>query len=69
MTVVYAHQNDTVDAICWRHLGATRGVVEQTLELNPGLVDHGAVLPHGTAVRLPQLTAKPAKKPMVKLWD
>lgn len=67
--IVHAHQNDTVDAICWRHLGATRGVVEQTLELNPGLVDHGPVLPHGTQVRLPRAITQPATKPMVKLWD
>ena len=33
---VRTHQNDTVDALCWRHLGKTESVVEATLELNPG---------------------------------
>ncbi len=67
--IVHAHQHDTVDAICWRYLGATRGVVEQTLELNPGLVDQGPVLRHGTRVRLPDVIAQPRTIPMVNLWD
>lgn len=67
--IVRAQQHDTVDAICWRYLGATRGVVEQTLELNPGLVDQGPVLTHGTAVRLPDVITQPKTIPMVKLWD
>ena len=32
---VRTHQNDTVDALCWRHLGRTERMVEATLELNP----------------------------------
>lgn len=67
--IVHAHQNDTVDAICWRHFGVTQGVVEQTLELNPGLVNQGAVLKHGTPVRLPNFVKQPKSKLMVKLWD
>ena len=46
---VYAHQGDTLDALVWRHLGRTAGLVEQALELNPGLCVHGPILPHGTA--------------------
>ena len=34
---VYAHQGDTLDALVWRHLGRTAGLVERALELNPGL--------------------------------
>lgn len=66
---VYAQQNDTVDAICWRHLGATAGVVEQTFELNPGLVDQGVLLKHGTPVILPDAAPVQAVKETVKLWD
>ncbi|MBD9478511.1 tail protein X [Pseudoxanthomonas sp. PXM02] len=68
---VHARQGDTLDQICYRHLGATAGVVEQTLELNPGLAKLGTVLPHGTAVQLPTLnTAQlPAKRALVQLWD
>ena len=68
--IVYAHQGDTVDAICWRHLGQTQGVVEQTLLLNPGLAEQGPILAHGTAVALPDRPAARATTfKTVKLWD
>lgn len=66
---VLAQQNDTVDAICWRHFGATAGVVEQTLKLNPGLVNQGVILDHGTSVLLPDAVPPQVVKPTVKLWD
>lgn len=67
---VRARQGDTLDAICWRELGATRGVVEATLELNPGLADLGPVLPEGTPVILPsRATVAPAVIPLLNLWD
>lgn len=66
---VIAQQADTVDALCWRHLGMTRGVVEETLLLNPGLAEHGPVLPHGTVVTLPEPVAEPATVATVRLWD
>ncbi len=66
--VAVSLQGDTVDALCWRHLGRTHGVVEATLQLNPGLADLGLVLPTGTSVKL----ARPASsktKTTVQLWD
>ncbi len=39
MKTVYALQNDTVDAICWRNYGRSSGVVEAVLEANPHLSD------------------------------
>ncbi|MBB1625174.1 tail protein X [Achromobacter sp. UMC71] len=66
---VRAEQHDTVDALCWRHLKATRDVVEQTLELNPGLADNGPILPHGLLVELPDVARTPAPTPTLKLWD
>lgn len=66
---VYAQQGDTLDALCWRHLGTTRGVIEQALELNPGLADLGPILPHGTAVDLPEQPAAAPARPIVRLWD
>lgn len=65
---VFALQGETLDALCFRVLGQTAGVVEQTLELNPGLAGHGAVLPHGTPVELPDVTEQP-QKTMIQLWD
>ncbi|RPE74618.1 tail protein X [Vulcaniibacterium tengchongense] len=68
---VYARQGDTLDLLCWRHLGHTAGVVEQALEMNPGLCEHGPVLPHGTPVDLPEITATASAvtRPLVQLWD
>lgn len=66
---VRAHQGDTVDALCWRHLRTTRDVVEQTYELNPGLADLGPVLPHGHLVTLPDSAPQPSAATTVKLWD
>jgi phage tail protein X len=67
-----AIQGDTLDLICWRELGTTAaGVVEQALELNPGLADAGVVIPSGTAIALPAAPA-PAATPvrtLVQLWD
>jgi len=69
---VRALQGDTVDLLCWRHLGVTSGVVEQTLQLNHGLVSHGPVIPEGLTVILPDLptsTAAPQADTTIKLWD
>lgn len=68
---VQAQQYDTVDALCYRHLGSTRGLVERTLELNPGLATHGPFLPHGTPVDLPNITttSAPAQQALIQLWD
>lgn len=67
-TTVRALQGDTVDAICWRHYGATLGKTEAVLAANPGLAAHGPVLPQGLAVRLPQAAPAP-QKTTIKLWD
>lgn len=68
---VMAVQGDTLDALCWRYLGRTQGVVEATLELNPGLADAGPVLPVGTWVELarPTQVAATSSRPTVNLWD
>jgi phage tail protein X len=68
---VRAQQSDTLDALCWRHYGRTASVVEAVLAANPGLADLGAILPHGTAVELPDLpaSAQAATNTLVQLWD
>jgi phage tail protein X len=52
-------------------LGYTRSVVEQVLELNPGLAGTGPRLPAGTLVTLPAVTASAAvqTRETVSLWD
>lgn len=62
-------QNDTVDALCWRHYGRTAGVVEAVLDANPGLADQGPVLPAGLLVNLPEQQAAAPEQQMVSLWD
>lgn len=69
MTAVIAHQGDTIDTLCWRHLGTT-DTVESILERNPGLAALGPILPIGTPVTLPDADtlATPAKT-IIQLWD
>ncbi|WP_110970788.1 tail protein X [Pseudomonas huaxiensis] len=62
-------QNDTVDALCWRHYGRTAGVVEAVLHANPGLADYGPQLPTGLLVTLPDLQTPAPTRAMVNLWD
>lgn len=66
-TTINAIQGDTIDAICWRHYGRTAGVVEQVLKTNPGLALAGPILPHGTAVKLPDIPAQ-TQRTTVQLW-
>ncbi|WP_199098956.1 tail protein X [Dyella sp. ASV21] len=67
---VRAREGDTVDALCWRELGATAGVVEKVLELNRGLAALGPVLPVGTLVMLPDRSTVTAPTlPILQLWD
>ena len=48
----------TLDLLLWRQHGvAGMALLEQTLELNPGVADLGIELPVGTVVRLPDLPA------------
>jgi len=67
---VHARQGDTLDTLCWRHLGRTAGVVEAAFEANPGLAALGEILPHGTAVTLPEPSnTAPARIALIQLWD
>lgn len=67
-TKIRTHQDETVDALCWRHYGCTLAVVEAVLKANPGLAAKGTVLPQGLLVTMPDLPA-PQPKPTVQLWD
>jgi phage tail protein X len=66
---VRAQQNDTVDALCWRHYGRTAGVTEAVLEANPGLADHGPTLPQGLAMHMPETQVAAPQRQSVNLWD
>ncbi|MFP2167459.1 tail protein X [Enterobacter ludwigii] len=64
---VKALQGDTLDQVCHRHYGTTKGVTEQVLRANPGL--RGQVfLDAGQVVEMPDIDTQPAKE-VVQLWS
>ena len=68
---VRALQGETIDALCWRVLGRTRGVVEAVLDLNRDLAQYGSILPHGLLVELPDEVPQAAQSgaERLQLWD
>ncbi len=65
---VRAQQGDTLDRLAWRHLGTTAGVVEATLQANPGLAELGPVLPLGHEIEL-VTPSTPVATQTVSLWE
>lgn len=65
---VRAMQGDTIDSLCWRHLGSS-SAVEAVLALNPGLAALGAILPNGTPVTLPDEAPAVRQANRIQLWD
>lgn len=65
--VTRARQNEMLDALALRKLGATAGHVEATLAANPGLAKLGPHLPMGQPVRL--VKGQEPNKETVYLWD
>jgi len=65
---VRAHQGDSLDSLCYRHLGSS-AQVEAALELNPGLAALGPVLPNGQLVNLPEEAAAAPTSTLLQLWD
>jgi len=67
---VTALQNETIDALVWRVLGADASAVGAVLSLNRGLAQLGPTLPEGTPVILPVKSAPAiAPRETVQLWD
>ena len=65
-----ALQGETLDALCWRVLGQTAGVVEQALELNRTLAAQGPLLTEGQVITLPLILSPTVpERQMVQLWD
>lgn len=65
---VQALQGDTLDLICQRYYGRTKGVTEEVLDANPGLCESGPFLSAGQVITLPDIDPAP-KAEMVQLWD
>lgn len=66
---VYSLEGDTLDAVVFRHLGTTAGIVEQILADHPGLADLGAILPTGTRITLPDTVNTVSASQFIQLWD
>jgi phage tail protein X len=69
LETVPARQGEPLDAVVWRHRGRTAALVEQALQLNPGLAALGPALPAGTLVILPSPAAAQPVRETVKLWS
>jgi phage tail protein X len=70
-TLVVASDATTLDLLLWRRfMRAIPGMVERTLDINPGLPRLGVVLPIGTRVEIevPEASDQ-ASLPVVSLWD
>lgn len=65
---VYTMQDDTLDALCFRYYGRTERVFETVLQANPGLAERGVILPHGTAIELPDVSSSPVTH-TITLWE
>ena len=70
-TFVVEQDFTMLDNIIWRrYRRRTPGLVEKTLDLNPGLSDLGPYLPIGTVIRIPLDQPKSVPTlPLVRLWD
>ncbi|MGL5997077.1 MAG: tail protein X [Pseudomonas proteolytica] len=61
---------DSVNLLLYRELGGCDDAAEETLwGLNPGLAEHGPVLPAGVWVIVPEMDAKPGVATPVSAWD
>lgn len=67
--IIRSIEGDTADLAVWRERGHEPGLVERTLDMNPGLAARGPVLPAGTAISLPEPPPLPAIRHVVRLWD
>lgn len=64
---VKALQGDTVDLLCQRHYGLTRGVTEAVVSANKGISGQ-LFLNAGQEVELPEVS-EPAATETVQLWS
>lgn len=66
MTDYRTSDGDMVDAICFDHYG-TETMTDAVYLANPGLADHGPLLPRGLLIKLPDQPTAPSVQPK-RLW-
>lgn len=70
--VTVASDGISVDLVIWqKYHRRMEGLVEMTLEINPGLAELGPILPVGTTFKLPivKLPTVPVRTDVVHLWS
>jgi len=61
---------DTANLVLCRELGRSDDAAEEAFWLvNVGLAEHGAALPSGLWVNLPELLEQPARAAPITAWD
>jgi phage tail protein X len=72
LDIVVTSEGVSVDLVVWqKYRRPMLGLVEQTLDINPGLAGLGPILPVGTKFRLPLLRppAAPTRADVIHLWS
>lgn len=61
---------DEVDEVAWRYYGVVDAtILREVYTANPGLADHGPVLPAGVIFTLPDIAQPANDVASVSLWD
>ena len=68
MKIYRTKQQEMLDQIALEQYDTTVGTVEAILEANPGLAEHGPILPQGLEISLPEIPQPPDDQE-VRLWD
>ena len=70
MIIKVAGDGISVDLLIWRkYKRPMPGLLEQVLDINPGLAALGPILPIGTVVKLPTVKPPPVTElAVVRLW-
>jgi len=66
MTILVAHEGETLDALLWRALERT-DITPQVLAANPHLATLPPLLPAGTRVTVPPIST-PTHTEIIRLW-
>lgn len=70
MQTYLTRAGDVLDAIAFQQYGyCDDSVLAQVIAANDGITAHGAVMPSGLTIVLPDIDAEQASDAAVSLWD
>lgn len=64
-----SRDGDVLDQICYQHYGKNTNMLEQVLESNPGLAQHGSIFSAGLIIDLPPAPEIITVRKTIRLWD